>query len=317
MSFLTPFDSFSVLAVALPLAALVLAQRRAAGVRQILGVAAPGRRAWVPAALSLVLLAALVATAAAQPVVVQRHEVSERGDAQVFLVLDTSLSMAASSEPGRPTRLARAKRLGLRLERALHGVPVGIASMTDRSLPNLMPTTDAALFARTLDQSVAIDQPPPSQEYSSRATTFDALVPLEESHFFSDGVTRRLVVVLTDGEAAPLSPILRLTLPKHLHFLFVHVWADGERIYHGQGKAVPGYVADPTSTALLTQVARLTGGQVVAERDGGQLVQAAWREVGHGGTKTRVDAYARIALAPWFVLGGVAPLGFLLWRRNL
>jgi hypothetical protein len=30
-----------------------------------------------------------------------------------------------------------------------------------------------------------------------------------------------------------------------------------------------------------------------------------------------VVGYARVALAPWFVLAGVIPLGFLLYRRNL
>jgi len=29
-----------------------------------------------------------------------------------------------------------------------------------------------------------------------------------------------------------------------------------------------------------------------------------------------VDSYARIALAPWFVLAGALPLAFLLWRRT-
>jgi hypothetical protein len=29
-----------------------------------------------------------------------------------------------------------------------------------------------------------------------------------------------------------------------------------------------------------------------------------------------VIGYARVALAPWFVLAGVVPLGFLLYRRN-
>ena len=35
------------------------------------------------------------------------------------------------------------------------------------------------------------------------------------------------------------------------------------------------------------------------------------------GTEAVVNTYARVPLAPWFVLGGIAPLGFLLWRRNL
>jgi hypothetical protein len=38
--------------------------------------------------------------------------------------------------------------------------------------------------------------------------------------------------------------------------------------------------------------------------------------VGFAGSQTRVDSYARVALAPWFVLGGILPLGFLLYRRN-
>jgi hypothetical protein len=38
--------------------------------------------------------------------------------------------------------------------------------------------------------------------------------------------------------------------------------------------------------------------------------------VGYAGTRTHVDAYARVALAPWFVLAGMVPLAFLLWRRN-
>ena len=33
-------------------------------------------------------------------------------------------------------------------------------------------------------------------------------------------------------------------------------------------------------------------------------------------TQKQVDAYARVPLAPWFVLAGILPLAFLLWRRN-
>src|SRR5207249_11550657 len=127
-------------------------------------------------------LPALVAVAAAQPVVVRERMVQERADAQAFFVLDTSLSMRAAAGPGAPTRLARAKRLAMRLERTLGDVPVGIASMTDRSLPNLMPTTDQTLFDRTVEQAIAVNQPPPSQTYPDRATTFDPLVPLVDSH---------------------------------------------------------------------------------------------------------------------------------------
>ena len=54
---------------------------------------------------ALFLLPGLVAVAAAQPVVVRQQLVRERGDAQAFFVIDTSLSMEASGGPAQPTRL--------------------------------------------------------------------------------------------------------------------------------------------------------------------------------------------------------------------
>ena len=317
VSFLTPLDALFALAAALPLGALILTQRRAERIHRLLSVGTPRRRAVVPALVSLVLLAALVAVAAAQPVVVRDQLVSERADAQAFFVFDTSLSMRASSAPGRPTRLARAKRLALRLQQSLADVPVGIASMTDRTLPNLMPTTDRTLFTRTLAQSVAINQPPPSQQYKSRATTFAALVPLVESNFYAPDVQRRLLVVFTDGESSQVSPLLQLTLQRRVAAVLVHVWEPGELIFY-KGRPDPHYAADPTSTEALAQLASIVGApQAYDEHDFSAFAHAAREAVGRAGTRTHVDAYARIALAPWFVLGGVLPLGFLLWRRNL
>ena len=318
VSFLTPYDALFVLAGALPLAALLASQRRAAQVRRLLGAVVSPRRAAVPAVAALVLLPALVAVAAAQPVVVRTRMVSERADAQAFVLFDTSTSMRASAAAGRPTRLARAKRLALRLQGALPDVPMGVASMTDRSLPNLLPTTDPTLFARTVMQAIAVNEPPPSQVYPGRATTFAALVPLTESHFYSQGVPRRLLIVMTDGESAKVSPLLTLTLHSRVPTVFVHVWAPGERIFRGHGRLDPKYVSDPGSGSALDRFAASTSGdQAFEEHDVGAIVHAARGVLGHAKTKTHVAAYARIPLAPWFVLGGVLPLAFLLWRRNL
>ena len=190
LTFLTPLDALFALAAAPP--ARRAPGHRAEGTRDparafaSASAYADGRagRRRHRAALSL------VAVAAAQPVVVRPRLVDERADAQAFFVFDTSLSMQASPGNGQPTRLARAKRLALRLRAALPDLPVGIASMTDRTLPNLMPTTDATLFSRTLTQSVAVDRPPPSQAYHlKRATSFEALVPVIQSNFFAQ--TRR------------------------------------------------------------------------------------------------------------------------------
>jgi hypothetical protein len=99
--------------------------------------------------------------------------------------------------------------------------------------------------------------------------------------------------------------------------VFVHVWENGERIFSSDGHADPKYVSDPQSTSALDQLALVTGDRhAFTEHQAAQVARAAREAVGYGGTRTHVAAYARIALAPWFVLAGVVPLAFLLWRRN-
>lgn len=317
VTFLTPVDALFALAAAAPLAALALTERRSGRIRALLGLRAPGRRTIVQVSSALVCLPVLVAVAAAQPVVVRQQLVRERGDAQAFVVIDTSESMAARSGPHAPSRLVRARRIAARLQHALGDVPVGIATMTDRVLPDLMPTTDPALFDRTLAQSVGINEPPPSQQYRrSRATNLQALVPVLTAHFFSDSARKRLLVVFTDGEASRDLELYGLGMGRTLRPVFVHVWAADERIYH-HGRPDPFYSADPSSAALLNAAAQVSDGKVFDEHQVGQLVGWARRLVGTGKPKSHIDAYARYALAPWFALAGVVPLGFVFYRRNL
>jgi hypothetical protein len=318
ISFLTPLDALFALAAVLPLAALLATERRSGRIRAALRLPAPRKLAVLPVAVALIALTSLVAVAAAQPIVVRQRLVSERADAQAFFVFDTSLSMEAAQGPGRPTRLARSKQLALRLRATIPDVPVGIASMTDRTLPNLMPTTDVALFVRTLTQSVGINAPPPSQLYGSgRATTFQALVPLVQAGFYSRGVQRRLLVVFTDGESVKVSPYLSATLQRRVTPVFIHVWRDGERIYHGR-RVVKNYASDPTSMSALNRIASITGGgHAYTEQQMPEVAKAARAAVAYAGTRTHVSAYARVALAPWFVIAGAFPLAFLLWRRNV
>ncbi len=319
VSFLTPTAALFGLAALVPLAALVVIERRSARIRRSLGAPALRRRSLVPIVLALLLLPALVAVAAAQPVVVHEKLLSERGDAQGIFVFDTSLSMAASESPTAPSRLDRAKALALAIRGRLGDVPIEIVSMTDRALPVLMPTTDAALFARTLSEAVAVDQPPPSQKYPGRATTLSALSPIDTNHFFSSGVKHRLLVVFTDGEASPLSQELKLTLQpgRYTAPLFVHVWSAADRIYRAGGHVDRAYTPDPTSALDLAQYANLSGGRVFDEHSASAVAAAAREVVGHGPRLARLSAYARIALAPWLVLIGVVPLALLLWKRNL
>jgi von Willebrand factor type A domain len=317
VSFLTPLGALFVLGAAMPLAAVAVVERRSGRVRAALRLSGPARRAVVPVVIALVLLPALVAVAAAQPVVVRREMVHQRGDAQAFFVLDTSLSMSAQQAPGEPTRLQRAKRLARRLELSLGDVPVGLASMTDRVLPDMMPTTDTALFGKTLVQSVGIDEPPPSQQYGyGRATNLQALVPLNQAHFFTPRVKKRLLVVFTDGEASSNLELFGYEIGHTLQPVFVHVWQPDDRIFH-KGRIDPHYTPDPTSSELLGRAAKLSDGSVVNEDDYDKLASTAHHIVGSGPDTGQINAYARVALGPWFALAGILPLGFLFYRRNL
>jgi len=78
------------------------------------------------------------------------------------------------------------------------------------------------------------------------------------------------------------------------------------------------YAADTSSAKALDDLAEITGStHAYDEKSMSSASHAARNAVGRAGTQTHIDAYARIALAPWFILGGVLPLGFLFWRRSL
>ena len=102
------------------------------------------------------------------------------------------------------------------------------------------------------------------------------------SHFFSDAVKHRLLVVFTDGEASRDIELFGLGIGHTLKPVFVHVWASGEHIYH-HGRVDPFYEADPTSAKLLQRAADLSSGTVVDESKFGALCKAAaHRAVGNG-----------------------------------
>src|SRR5581483_6408064 len=104
----------------------------------------------------------------------------------------------------------------------------------------------------------------------------------------------------------------QLTIPP----LFVHVWAPDEHIYV-HGHVAPQYRSDPQSTAVLDQFARATRGLVFDEKNLDGLVHTITAEAGPARRSTTILGYERVALGPWFLLGGVFPLGFLFWRRNV
>src|SRR5205085_10228508 len=131
-----------------------------------------------------------------------------------------------ADRPRIPGGLEREKTEAVRLQSLLRNFPIGLASMTDRTLPNLFPTTDDSLFAATLADAIGVERPPPVAYYQTGITTYAALFPIANRGFFTPAAKHRLVVVFTDGESLPfdakaLSSLFRR--PPPIKPLFVHV----------------------------------------------------------------------------------------------
>jgi hypothetical protein len=317
-SFLTPAGLLLALAAVVPLAALWLNERRARRVRRALRVAAPRAHSQLVTAALLAAVPLLLALALAQPVLRSTRTVKTRTDAQVFYTFDTSVSMDASSGPHTPTRLQRSVAEAARMRLDLDDVPSGVATMTDRVLPNIFPTTDQQEFSSALTDTVDIDAPPP-KGLSDQATTFAALDTFSGNNFFTPGVAHRLVVLFTDGETAPYFPAdLRQSLrqPPRTQLVVVHVWRAGERIYLGR-KPDPDYHSDPRSGRAVAALAAALGGRAVNEGDVAGAVADARALLGPGTVAQLGVGLRVIALSRWLVLLALVPLALLLWRRNL
>ena len=318
ITFLSPLGALLALGALVPVVAVLLARRRANRVRGVVGLARPRvRRVVVPLA-AVVLTGTLLGAAAAQPVLERTSTRNVRTDAEVFFVLDVSRSMLAQSGRGSTTRLARAKIAARDLRSALSDVPVGLASLTDRVLPHLFPSSDADVFGVTLERSLGIERPPPRTSFATSATSLGALIKLKTLHFFRPGIERRLVVVLTDGESQPvararLGTVFRREPP--IDTIFIQFWDEDERVY-SNGVPEPQYLPDPSARALLDGIAASVDGTVFEERNVGVVAQRARQLLGDGPTVVEGKERGRNALAPYLTFAAFLPLGLLLWRPN-
>lgn len=316
MSLLAPLALLFALSALLPLGAFALLERRARRVRRVLGEPDPPLRSLLPLAACLAAVPVLLGVAAAEPVVERKTARVERIGVQAYVVLDTSGSMRASAAAGEPTRLERAKSEAFRLRHALPDVRFGIATLTDRLLPTIFPTGDAAVFDGALDQAIAPEKPPASVA-TIRATSLSALAELGRAGYFT--APKRLAVVFTDGETTPVTAELGRALARgRVSVLFVHVWRAGERIYSA-GTYDPIYKSDPGSAAALAHAASVVGGSVLPEGAGSALAAAARERLASATrvTTARAVDVRRVPVAKWFVLAAALPLAFLLRRRNL
>lgn len=319
LTFLTPLAGLFVLAALAPLLVRRARERRLLEVRAALRLAEPGTRSQLWLVGALVAVCALLALAAAQPVVATSRKLPERTDAQVFIVIDTSRSMHASLGRGEPSRFERARRIAVSVRDALPEVPMGLASMTDGVLPHLFPTTDRRVFLATSRDSIDIERPPP--RYSATlATSLEGLRDVPRQAYFPPAVKKRVLVVLSDAESRPLDDAGRFQeafeRQPRITTIFVRLWDDEERIYL-TGLPEVGYEPDPASGEQLDEIASLIEAQVLSEDEAGDLPELVSRAIGEGPTVDREHEGRRRALMPWITLAALFPLGFVLRRRNV
>lgn len=313
MAFRTPLAALVAVAALLPLVTALHGHGRVGTVRRALGLEPPSTRSGLVrptlAAAGIVLLG----VAAAQPVFERRSSEPVRKDVQALFVLDTSRSMAASETATSPTRLDRAIAAAVRLRASIPEVPSGIATLTDRVLPDLLPVADTSSFDGVARRAVAIESPPP-RDQSVRATTYDALADIASGNYFDPAVSRRIVVLLTDGESAPVDAgrlARSLAAAKGYRFMCIRFWGSSEAVYGAGGKPEAGYRPDPSGAAILAGLAAANGGHVFPESRIGAAASTLQSLAGRGPTAvTQGERRSSLALAPF--LAAVALLLLLL-----
>jgi hypothetical protein len=154
-----------------------------------------------------------------------------------------------------------------------------------------------------------------------RATAFDALTAIPHGGFFAPGTATRLVVVLTDGESAPVQTdelVRAFGSAPGFHVLFVRFWRANEAIYDADGHRETAYRPDPSSAALVGAVAAALRGTAYGEDDLAAAGQRL-RSLAGSGTTAAVPGVVetRLPLAPYLAAVGLLLLVVLLGLGEL
>ena len=317
LTLLTPIGLLLVLGAIPAVVALALGERRASRVRALLRLRAPSRRARIAAVAAIVLVAALLGVAAARPVVDEAHARYLRTDAEAIVAIDVSRSMLAAGSPTSPTRLARARRIAKALRTAIPDVPTGVASFTDRMLPNLLPTSDAAVFAATVDRSVGIERPPPGGD-ALTVTTFGAVAAPVRDGYFTPGRRRRVLVILTDAESRDFDAarLSALRDAPGLETVLVRIGSDREHVYGADGLPEADFRPDPTAQ-IVKRFVEATGARAFGEGDLAGAESAVREDAGRGARVRAGSESTSTDVAPYLVLVAFLPLGLILRLRNM
>ena len=235
--------------VLLPLAAFVVAERRVERVRRLLAAGAEGAASTSPRARRpRRRRPRCSALAAAQPAL---------SNTRRSACAPTRRRCSSSTPPSRwrrrpapkaRTRLERATAAARRLRAAVPYVPSGVATLTDRVLPNLLPVRDAAAFDATLRQSVG-DRPAAAARADVRATTFGALAGVPGSGYFDRSAKREPSSCSPTASRPPSTrtPSAARSLEARRTKLLADPasGARDESIYEPSGRRDPNYRPDP------------------------------------------------------------------------
>lgn len=319
LDFLTPEAALLAVGALVPLVLLFDGERRTELVRIALGLARPLAARRRSAIAGIAAVALLLGFAAAQPILSVDAGAQSRQDAEVWFVLDNSRSMLASTALEAPTRFDRARRDAREIRTELREVPSGIATLTDRLIPHVFPTSDPGVFGAVLDRVVGIDKPPPAS-FNVRATTLGALTALANRNFFTREVEHRVAIVLTDAESRPFASasVGRVfERPPGVRAIFVRYGNLDERVYTLDGGAESGYSPDPDAPETARSLAAATGGAAFEEGAVADVADRVREMIGSGETEVEQDDRREIPLAPYSVALAFLPLGLVLRRRNL
>jgi hypothetical protein len=318
VSFVTPLGALIAIFGLVPLAVLIVEERRLRALCERLGLRPPTWRPSLEVGVALIALVAVLALALAQPIVARHDSKKGRADAEAFFVFDVSRSMSARTA-GSPMRLAQARRDAKELRARLGDLPVGIASLTDRVLPHLFPSMSVNAFNATLDRSLGIDRPTTSLAYGdSSGTKIGALADLVTANYFGASAKKRVAIVFTDGETRPdnLSILPARFRDGNIRVFFFRYWRPDDRVYDAGGQLNPAYLPDPSSASLLDGLAKSIPSRVFKPGQAGTAAAAVRGVIGTGPTTERGRELSSFLLTPYVLLFAIFPLGFLLVRRN-
>jgi hypothetical protein len=318
VGFLSPGAALVGLAVVIALAVLLRTERRSRRVAAALGLAPRRGRSALPVAAALLAAGGVIALALAQPVVSGVRTQEARTDAEVIVVVDITRSMLASHARGEPTRFDRARSAAKTLRGGMPDVPTGLSSLSDRVLPHLFPSASVNTFTGTVDRVIGIERPPPDRAKRGVATQFGALGALASQNYYDEKSTRRVALVLSDGESLPFgTDFLRPLLERaHITPIFVHFWAPDERV-HRAGGGVERYRPEPGTDTRLKQIAAALGGSAFREDELGKARDATRKALGEGPVGPWGEELQTRTLSVWVAPFLFVPLLFVLWRRNV